>query len=245
MHHDHHHPLESHPKTGEPILRLQVLKHPNIILTPPRLSDASAIVPLLTATSGSTRGLAAYRIHIISVPDAEWWLSKVVPLCDALLAKATEAESQADKILFDGCPTRIIRELHDDGTDTFLGDICIDLAGHWWELEGSGLTTQPDAPRRSSDPNDLDIWTIGDYLAPSYHRRGIVSDALQTLITQWAVPRMGVRRMVVTTLKGNKASVGVFEKHGFVFRKMIEDALDVRGVSTSVHVLEWGLLENR
>ncbi|KAF7302877.1 N-acetyltransferase domain-containing protein [Mycena kentingensis (nom. inval.)] len=230
------HPLESHPKTGEPILRL--LRHPNIILTPPRVGDASAIVPLLSDE----------RVYpwISSVPhpyhlsDAEWWLSKVVPLCDALLAQATEAESQADKILFDGCPTRIIRELHDDGTDTFLGDICIDLAGQWWELEGSGLTTQPDAPRRSSDPNDPDIWTIGDYLAPSYHRRGIVSDALQTLITQWAVPRMGVRRMVVTTLKGNKASVGVFEKHGFVFRKTIEDVLDVRGVSTSVHVLEWG-----
>jgi RimJ/RimL family protein N-acetyltransferase len=42
-----------------------------------------------------------------------------------------------------------------------------------------------------------------------------MSDAFQTLLRQWAIPRMDVRRMVVTTLKGNKGSVGVFEKNGF------------------------------
>jgi RimJ/RimL family protein N-acetyltransferase len=66
-----------------------------------------------------------------------------------------------------------------------------------------------------------------------------MSDAFQTLLRQWAIPRMGVRRMVVTTLKGNKGSVGVFEKNGFKFRKTIEDAIEVRGEMRGVHVLEW------
>jgi RimJ/RimL family protein N-acetyltransferase len=50
---------------------------------------------------------------------------------------------------------------------------------------------------------------------------------------------MGVRRMVVTTLKGNKGSVGVFEKNGFKFKKTIEDAIEVRREMRGVHVLEW------
>ena len=38
-------PLEVNPKTGEPFLRLR--NHKNIILTPPRVEDAPACVPLL------------------------------------------------------------------------------------------------------------------------------------------------------------------------------------------------------
>ncbi|KAJ7053950.1 acyl-CoA N-acyltransferase [Mycena amicta] len=229
------HPFEIHPTTGEPILRLRGPGHENIVLTPPRLSDAPHIVPLLNDE----------RVYpwLTSVPHpyhlehAEWWLNKVIPLSDALLTQLDAAQPNADKITVDGCPVRIIRELNADGSDIFLGDIGIDLAGEWWELEGSGLTKQ-DTPKRAEDP---DIWTIGDYIAPSHHRRGIMSDALQTLMDQWAIPRMGVRRMVVTTLKGNQGSVRVFEKCGFVFRKTIEEAADVRGTMTAVHVLEWNL----
>lgn len=58
---------------------------------------------------------------------------------------------------------------------------------------------------------------------------------------QWGIPRMGVRRMVVTALDGNKASVRVFEKKGFRLRKTIDEAMDVRGTKRGVHVLEWTL----
>ncbi|KAJ7110377.1 hypothetical protein C8R43DRAFT_1042433 [Mycena crocata] len=68
-----------------------------------------------------------------------------------------------------------------------------------------------------------------------------MSDAFQTLLRQWGIPRMGVRRMVVTTLAGNTGSVKVFEKNGFRFRKTIDEALEVRGTMRGVHVLEWSL----
>ncbi|KAK7026197.1 hypothetical protein R3P38DRAFT_3192638 [Favolaschia claudopus] len=70
-----------------------------------------------------------------------------------------------------------------------------------------------------------------------------MSDAFKTVLQQWAIPRMGVRRMAVTALDGNKGSVRVFEKHGFKLRETIEDALDVRGTKRGVHVLDWRLEE--
>ncbi|KAJ7242581.1 acyl-CoA N-acyltransferase [Mycena haematopus] len=197
------HPLEVNPKTGEPFLRL--LSHKNIILTPPRLSDAPFLIPLLNDER---------VIHWLSSPPypylpehAEWFLNHIKPILK----------------IVDGCPVRTIREVREDGTEP-------------WELEGTGRASQG-TPRR--DPNDPDIWTLGDYLAPSHHGQGIMSDAFNTLLHQWGVPRMGVRRMVVTTLEGNKGSVRVFEKQGFKFRKTIEDAMEVRGTMRGVHVLEW------
>ncbi|KAJ6611486.1 acyl-CoA N-acyltransferase [Mycena sp. CBHHK59/15] len=226
------HPLEVNPHTGEPFLRLRA--HKNIVLTPPRLSDAPYMVPLLNDE----------RVyHWLSSPPypylpehAEWWLNQVRPRSDKLLAELEDARNDEVPKIVDNCPVRIIREVKDDGTDVFLGDICINLAQEPWELEGTGRLKQ-DTPRR--DPNDPDIWTLGDYLAPSHHRQGIMSDAFLTVLNEWGIPRMGVRRMVVTTLEGNQGSVGVFEKNGFTFRKTIKDCMEVRGTTRGVHVLEW------
>ncbi|KAF7347350.1 N-acetyltransferase domain-containing protein [Mycena venus] len=167
------HPLEVNPKTGEPFLRL--LAHKNIILTPPRLSDAPFIISILNDE----------RVY-------PWLSSPPYPYLPGVLGS----------------------------------------------LKAPGRASQG-TPRR--DPNDPDIWTAGDYLAPSHHRQGIMSDAFNTLLRQWGIPRMGVRRMVVTTLEGNKGSVRVFEKLGFKFRKTINDAIDVRGTKRGVHMLEWTL----
>ncbi|KAJ7762383.1 acyl-CoA N-acyltransferase [Mycena maculata] len=228
------HPLEVNPKTGEPFLRL--LSHKNIILTPPRLSDGPAMIPLFNDE----------RVyHWLSSPPypylpehTEWWLNQVKPVSDKLLTELEAAREDPTPKIVDGCPVCIIREVKEDGTDIFLGSIDLSLAEQPWELEGTGRISQG-TPRR--DPRDPDIWTLGDYLAPSHHRQGIMSDALQTLVHQWGIPRMGVRRMVVTTLAGNKGGVGVFEKNGFKFRKTVDDVLEVRGTMRGVHVLEWTL----
>ncbi|KAJ7110372.1 acyl-CoA N-acyltransferase [Mycena crocata] len=228
------HPLEVNPKTGEPFLRL--LSHKNIILTPPRLSDGEAMVPIFNDE----------RVyHWLSSPPfpyllehADWWLTRTKAKSDEWLAQLEAARDDPTPKIMDGCPVHVIREVQDDGTELFLGSVDIDLAGQPWELEGSGKASQ-EAPRR--DLGDPDIWTLGDYLAPSHHRKGIMSDAFQTLLRQWGIPRMGVRRMVVTTLAGNTGSVKVFEKNGFRFRKTIDEALEVRGTMRGVHVLEWSL----
>ncbi|KAJ7361139.1 acyl-CoA N-acyltransferase [Mycena albidolilacea] len=226
------HPLEVNPKTGEPFLRL--LSHKNIIITPPRLSDAPLYVSILNDER---------VIHWLSSPPypyllehGEWWVNQAKPQSDKLLAELEEARNDPTLKIVDACPVGSIREVKEDGTDIFLGNIDITLAQQPWELEGTGRLSQP-TPRR--DPNDPDIWTLGDYLAPSHHGQGIMSDAFKTLLHQWGIPRMGVRRMVITTLEGNKGSVRVIEKAGFTFRKTIENAMQVRGTMRGVHVLDW------
>ncbi|KAF8204465.1 acyl-CoA N-acyltransferase, partial [Mycena galopus ATCC 62051] len=226
------HPLEVNPQTGEPFLRL--LSHKNIILTPPRLSDAPFLIPLLNDE----------RVyHWLSsppypyLPDNTHVLKKVAATMKQYFDQLEDARNDPTLKIVDGYPVRIIREVKEDGTEVFLGDIGIDLAEQPWELEGTGRLKQ-ETPRR--DSNDPDIWTLGesDYLAPSHHRQGIMSDALNTLLHQWGIPRMGVRGMVATALEGNKGSVGVFEKQGFKLRKTIEDAMNVRGTKRGVHVLQ-------
>lgn len=190
----------------------------------------------------------------IYTEHANGWLKKVKERSDQLLAELEAARDEPALKIVDGCPVGIIREVKEDGTDVYLGDVSFVLSKQLWELEGTGRVSQ-ETPRR--DPSDPDVWSLGgksdiqqraaqpicalDYLAPSHHRQGIMSDAFQTLLRQWAIPRMGVRRMAVTALEGNEGSVGVLKKNGFKFRKTIGDALEVRGTMRGVHVLDWRL----
>ncbi|KAJ7455929.1 hypothetical protein B0H11DRAFT_1925876 [Mycena galericulata] len=223
-------PLEVNPKTGEPFLRLT--SHKNIILTPPRLSDGAAMVlhfnderiyhwlsgppfPYLPELSGDR------------LPEhADAWLNQAKQKSDALLAELEAAREDPEPKIVDACPVGHIQEVEEDGTEIFVGNIEITLTQRRWELEGTGRESQP-TPRR--DPNDPDIWT------------GIMSDAFQTLLHQWGIPRMGVRHMGVTTLAGNTGGVRVSEKNGFKFQKTVDDAVDVRGTMRGLHVLDWTL----
>lgn len=85
--------------------------------------------------------------------------------------------------------------------------------------------------------------TCLDYLAPSHHGRGIMSDAVGTLLHEWAIPRMGVRRMIVLAFSGNQASVKVFLKNGFRLTQTVENHLEVKGKMQGVHVLKWTYTE--
>ncbi|KAJ7665086.1 hypothetical protein DFH06DRAFT_1186597 [Mycena polygramma] len=146
-------PLEVNPKTGEPFLRL--LSHKNIILTPARASDG----PLMISIFNDERvypWLIARPFPYLS-EHADLWLINRKPLLDAVLEELEAARNEPLKIV-DACPVRAIREVKEDGTDTFLGEISISLAQQPWELEGSGKLSQ-DTPRR--DPSDPDIWTLG------------------------------------------------------------------------------------
>ncbi|KAJ7508528.1 GNAT domain-containing protein [Mycena galericulata] len=202
------HPLEVNPKTGEPFLRLT--SHKNIILTPPRLSDGAPMV-LHFNDERVYHWLCGPPFPYLP-EHADAWLNQAKQKSDALLAELEAAREDPEPKIVDACPVGHIQEVKEDGTEIFVGNIDITLTQRRWELEGTGRESQP-IPRR--DPNDPDIWTVGYYLAPSHHGQGIMSDAFQTLLHQWGIPRMGVRRMVVSTLAGNTGSVRVFEKNGF------------------------------
>ncbi|KAJ7045040.1 acyl-CoA N-acyltransferase [Mycena alexandri] len=227
------HPLEMNPK-GEPFLRL--LSHKNIIITPTRLDDGPAMIPHLN--DERVYRWVSSPPHPYLPEHAEWWLNHAKETEDKWFAELKSARDDPTPKIVDFCPVGSIREVLEDGTEVFIGSIVIHLAEQPWELEGTGRLKQ-ETPRR--DAGDPDIWTFGDWLAPSHHGRGIMSDAIQTVMQKWAIPRMGVRRIVVTAIEGNAGSVRVFEKNGFAFRKTIADVLNVRGTMRSVHVVEWRL----
>ncbi|KAF4573300.1 hypothetical protein EYR40_003619 [Pleurotus pulmonarius] len=221
-------PLQINQATKEPFIRLR--RHPNIVVTPPRLTDADALVQLLNDP----------RVHEwlkgppypYTQQDAESWLKFTTDASGELLGKL-------ECPVVDGCPFSSLREISDDGTDTFIGSVTLDRWGYplITDAEKKSQLVKENFQRPAGDPDIM--WTIGDYLASSYHGRGIMTDALDTLVHDWAIPRMKARQITVTAFKGNIGSVRVFEKLGFTLRETVDDFKDVKGRIRGFHVLEW------
>ena len=124
-----------------------------------------------------------------------------------------------------------------DGSDIFIGSLAIitclygELMGSDgvvdWEnkkkLEDENKSLKAgDAPSRIGKPSltcirykASDIHPLPDYLAASHHRQGIMADAVDTVLHNWAIPRMNVRHMLVAMFKSNEGSVKVFLSNGF------------------------------
>ncbi|SJL06087.1 uncharacterized protein ARMOST_09423 [Armillaria ostoyae] len=225
---------------GEPFLRLKA--HPNIILTPPRLTDASALMEVLNDES-VCRWLSNPPYPYLQ-EHAGSWLPHIKSLSDKILEELDSARDEASLRIVDDCPVRYIREVKEDGTDVFIGDVAI-IRCPLMDLTSSSDISQGEkdrllaenVSRPAGDPKI--VWTIGNYLSSSHHGRGIMTDVYATLLESWAIPRMGVRRMIGTAFEGNQGSVRVFEKNGFVMRKTIPNYLEAKGVMRSLHVLDW------
>ena len=84
-----------------------------------------------------------------------------------------------------------------------------------------------------------DIHPLPDYLAASHHRQGIMTDAVDTVLHDWAIPRMNVRHMLVTAFEGNEGSVKVFLRNEFKMKATYKDHLEAKGKIRTVHLLEW------
>ena len=66
-----------------------------------------------------------------------------------------------------------------------------------------------------------------------------MTDAVDTVLHEWAIPRMNVRHMLITAFEGNEGSVKVFLKNGFKMKAAYKDLIEVKGKVHGVHVLEW------
>jgi RimJ/RimL family protein N-acetyltransferase len=66
-----------------------------------------------------------------------------------------------------------------------------------------------------------------------------MSDAVNTVLQDWGIPRMNIRHMRVSTLAGNEASVKVFLKNGFKLIGTYEDHVEVKGKVRGLNLLEW------
>ena len=80
-----------------------------------------------------------------------------------------------------------------------------------------------------------------DWLASSHHGRGIMSAALRTIMTEWAIPKMNVRDMRVEVYADNIANTRVFEKFGFVEERVVDEVVTTNSgvVWQGVRLLRW------
>ena len=66
-----------------------------------------------------------------------------------------------------------------------------------------------------------------------------MTDAVDTVLHDWAIPRMNVRHMLLAVFEGNVGSVKVFLRNGFKIKATYKDYKEVKGKMRGVHVLEW------
>jgi len=66
-----------------------------------------------------------------------------------------------------------------------------------------------------------------------------MSDAVNTVLQDWGILRMNIRRMWVTTFTDNDASTKVFLKNGFRLIGSYEDHFEVKGKIRGLNLLEW------
>lgn len=165
----------------------------------------------------------------------------------------------------EACPVEWIRAIQPDGNAVLIGGIWCRRCerGEFLGPEGSNAIDweHKDELREENltmEPGDPDIvWTIQGgwsrinakqasnsqlvFLAPSWHGQGIASDAIKTVLYDWLVPRMGVRRVLVFPLEGNHGGVKAFLKSDFRYLGVSKSQTIVRGMARRVNVLEWRL----
>lgn len=114
-------PLLLNPVTQEPYLRLPS-PHENIIITPPRLTDAHTVIGYMNDPKVyETLEGPPYPY----LPEhADFWLNMVKKESDDILKELYDAaEKDSEPIFVGGCPVRSLREVKEDGSDVFIGDI--------------------------------------------------------------------------------------------------------------------------
>ncbi|KAJ6500900.1 acyl-CoA N-acyltransferase [Mycena sanguinolenta] len=229
-------PLERNPTTGELFLRLPN-PYEDIILTPPRISDAAAIAAIVN--DPAVHPWLGRPNATFSLEEAEK-LAQEFQLASHSVIEALEDAARTSQALVvtENCPVRSIRELKPDGTDVYIGNIAFKRCS-WWEVQGperDRLMAENNA-KLTGDPEI--IWQVSDFLASSHHRRGIMTAVLATVLKEWAIPRMRMHHLHVSVFTGNNGSVRVFEKNGFVLVETLEDCIEIRGEKRSLHILDW------
>jgi len=147
--------LEIDHDRKEPFLRLPD-RHSNIILTPPRSTDSDAIVTLLNdpRVYMTLEGPPYPYEHRFAVE----WLERVKSKTD--LAWTAIRHSSGNE-MFGASPVRILREVNDDGSQTFLGDCGIE---RWGYPDVENLEERERLVTGNLNRPDGDvgiIWTIG------------------------------------------------------------------------------------
>lgn len=148
-------PLQFNPTTGEPYLRLPS-PHTNVIITPPRMSDVDALVGHMN--DHKIRRSLTGPAYPYLTSHAEGWISTVKKASDEVLAELAQEQFNGQLKFVGGCPVQYIREVADDGTETFIGDLFIHRCGFPHEDARAALSEENEA-RPVGDP--AIVWCVG------------------------------------------------------------------------------------
>lgn len=66
-----------------------------------------------------------------------------------------------------------------------------------------------------------------------------MTDVIDTIMHDWAVPHMGARRFLVGAFADNVGSQRVFEKNGFRTLRILQKFKEIRGEWRKIRVMEW------
>ncbi|KAJ6543559.1 GNAT domain-containing protein [Mycena vulgaris] len=215
--------LEFNAVTGEPFLRLPP-PFANIIITPPRMSDVEPSVEILNDPAVAMwMGPMGPGSEPYTAARAEPWLTKVKAETDVVVQELHSTPGGP----FTGCPVRHIREVREDGTDVFIGDVGL-ARSRWSEVldadERARLVAENNA-RAAGDP--AIVWHVGYYLAPSHHGRGLMTVAVNALITQWGIPALRAKCIRSSTFETNHGSLKVLQKNQFLIVETLVEHVDV------------------
>lgn len=155
------HPLQFNERTGEPFLRLPS-PHDNIIITTSRMSDAPTVIANMNnpAVYNWLDG-PPFPYH---AEHADSWLEYVKKDTDAAFEELERAQIEhpdEPPVAVNSCPVRIIREVHEDGTDVLLGDVMF-VRERWPDVldkDAKEALSKPNAEKPAGDPEI--IWCIG------------------------------------------------------------------------------------
>jgi RimJ/RimL family protein N-acetyltransferase len=141
-----YHPLLLDSGTGELYLQLPS-PNDNVRITPPRPGDVEATVEILNDE----------RVYTwLAGPPSPYTQEDAIAWNSTITAKYRELfqRIEAGERTLDGCPVQCIREVHADGTNSFIGDISIRRESKkvaWVPSENGGKAV--------GDPTI--VWTIG------------------------------------------------------------------------------------
>ncbi|KAG8928394.1 hypothetical protein FRC02_006975 [Tulasnella sp. 418] len=220
-------PFHIDPKTNEPYIPLPAPWGPKIRLTPPRLSDADCLVthfndprvyPNLTGPP-----------YPFTQEHGTGAITKWMESSNMLWKQVLNG-----KKCVGGCPVRIIRERvvdqegNETGEDIFLGDVMVARSKFVEIADDEERERKAEENAKLEDGDENIVWTIGDFLAPSHHNRGIMSKAIEAVLDfAFRKEYMNAKRFVVTAYSHNIGSQRTLEKNGFKFNEEVKDRVDL------------------
>ncbi|KAH8704984.1 hypothetical protein BGW36DRAFT_421564 [Talaromyces proteolyticus] len=135
----------------------------------------------------------------------------------------------------DGCPFRDIRDTSalaptskDGESDVaqapLVGDVMLSRYTYY-EIQPAESNERRVARERNAAleaGGEEVVWGIGFWLSSTHHKKGIMAIVVQTVLSEWAIPRMNLRVLMGSAFVGNAGSVAVMRKCGFKELQTIE-----------------------